>query len=62
MIVSADYEYNVERTIWQELQRKKLSYETLLKRNAKKLHHVALKKDQKMMDEYAMRAKRSSAF
>jgi flagellar FliJ protein len=62
VIFTAEYEHKKEREIWQELQRKKLSYETLLKRNTKRAHHVALKVDQKMMDEYAMRAKRSRAF
>jgi len=58
IIVLAQYKVKTEREIWQEAQRKKLSYEVLLKRKRKTAHHQALKVDQKMMDEYAMRAKR----
>jgi flagellar protein FliJ len=61
VVISAEYEHANACKIWQELQRKKLSYEILLARKSKKAHHTALKIDQKMMDEYAMRAKRSRA-
>jgi flagellar FliJ protein len=61
IIVSAQYQVRKEREIWQEAQRKKLSYEVLIKRKSKKEHHLALKTDQKMMDEYAIRTKRSRA-
>ena len=58
VIVSTEYQFTKARKVWQEAQRKKLSYEVLLKRKSKKEHHIALKLDQKMMDEYAMRTAR----
>lgn len=58
VIVNARYLVEKERELWQEAQRKKLSYEVLIKRQEKKAHQQAQRKDQKMMDEYAMRAKR----
>lgn len=61
VIISAQYQVQKEREVWQEAQRKKLSYEVLVKRAQKKEHQKALKKEQKMMDEYAMRSKRGLA-
>lgn len=58
VIVNARYQVERQRELWQEVQRKKLSYEVLIKRQEKKVHLQAQRKDQKMMDEYAMRAKR----
>ncbi len=57
VIVNARYQVEKERELWQEVQRKKLSYEVLIKRQEKKAHQQAQRKDQKMMDEYALRAK-----
>jgi flagellar FliJ protein len=48
-----------KRELWQESQRKKLSYEVLLKRSASQANKAELKKDQKMMDEFAMRISRT---
>ncbi len=48
----------VQRQLWQESQRKKLSYEVLSQRTTKRELKVEQKKDQKMMDEFAMRAGR----
>ena len=45
----------VQRQLWQESQRKKLSYEVLSQRNNKHELKVEQKKDQKMMDEFALR-------
>ena len=45
-----------QRELWQESQRKKLSYEVLSKRSDKQALKVEQKKDQKMMDEFAMRS------
>jgi flagellar protein FliJ len=59
LIVGAQYQHDKQREIWQQAQRKKLSYEVLLKRTKKKAHLLATKKDQKMTDEYATRAKRA---
>ncbi len=61
VVISAEYQHANACKFWQELQRKKLSYEILLARKSKKAHHTALKLDQKVMDEYAIRAKRSRA-
>lgn len=47
-----------QRNIWQETQRKKLSYEVLAKRSDSREQKVQLKKDQNMMDEFAMRVSR----
>lgn len=58
VIVSAEYESNKMREVLQAAQRKKMSYETLIKRAEKKAMKQANKQDQKMMDEFAMRAKR----
>lgn len=48
-----------QREIWQESQRKKLSYDVLAKRSDQRQHKLQLKKDQNMMDEYAMRLGRA---
>lgn len=50
---------NYKREHWQECQRKKLSYEVLLQRSDKLAVKVEQKKDQKMMDEFAMRMSRA---
>lgn len=49
----------VQRQLWQESQRKKLSYEVLSHRSDKRELKVEQKKDQKMMDEFAMRISRT---
>jgi flagellar protein FliJ len=45
----------IQRQLWQESQRKKLSYEVLSQRTNKHELKVEQKKDQKMMDEFSMR-------
>jgi flagellar protein FliJ len=47
-----------QRELWQESQRKKLSYDVLAKRSDHRQQKVQLKKDQHMMDEFAMRVAR----
>jgi len=47
-----------QRDIWQESQRRKLSYAVLAKRSDNREQKVQLKKDQNMMDEFAMRVSR----
>jgi flagellar protein FliJ len=47
-----------QRDIWQESQRKKLSYDVLAKRSDNREQKLQLKKDQNMMDEFAMRVSR----
>ncbi len=49
----------IQRQLWQESQRKKLSYEVLSQRSDKRELKVEQKKDQKMMDEFAMRISRT---
>ena len=49
----------VQRELWQESQRKKLSYEVLSQRSDKRAHKIEQKKDQKMMDEFATRTSRT---
>ena len=60
IVRSAKYQVTMQRQLWQECQRKKLSYEVLATRNGQRLQKVELKKDQKAMDEFAMRASRKS--
>lgn len=49
----------VHRELWQESQKKKLSYDVLIHRSDKRAHQVEQKKDQKMMDEFATRISRT---
>jgi len=55
----ANQQVKVQKQLWQESQRKKLSYEVLSDRTDKRVHKVEQKKDQKMMDEFAMRITRT---
>lgn len=57
LVAHAELSLQVQREKWQEAQRKKLSYEVLVSRSESKAHKLELKRDQKMMDEYAMRSK-----
>lgn len=61
VVVSARYECDNMRKALQMTQRKKMSYEVLIKRAEKKAVAKANKQDQKMMDEFAMRAKRTNS-
>jgi flagellar FliJ protein len=58
MVEFAKRQEKVQRQLWQESQRKKLSYEVLSQRTTKRELKAEQKKDQKMMDEFAMRAGR----
>ncbi|HWU34306.1 MAG TPA: flagellar export protein FliJ [Methylovorus sp.] len=49
---------SAQRIVWQECQKKKLSYEVLAERSEKKAHQQEQKRDQKLMDEHAMRSSR----
>lgn len=51
----------VQRQLWQESQRKKLSYEVLSQRSDKRELKVEQIRDQKMMDEFAMRISRTKS-
>jgi flagellar protein FliJ len=61
VIISAQYESDKMHEILQVAQRKKMSFEVLIKRAEKKAMKIASKRDQKMMDEFAMRAKRGGS-
>ncbi len=61
LVAHAELSLQVQREKWQEAQRKKLSYEVLVSRSESKAHKLELKRDQKMMDEYAMRSKSKQA-
>ena len=58
VVEMANRQVKVHRQLWQESQRKKLSYDVLLQRSDKREHKIEQKKDQKMMDEFAMRISR----
>ncbi len=58
MLVSAQHHVLVQKKRWKESQRKKLSYDVLEQRDVEKQTKVANKKEQLMMDEFAMRATR----
>jgi flagellar FliJ protein len=55
----ANQQVKVQKQLWQESQRKKMSYEVLSKRSVKRELKVEQKKDQKLMDEFAMRISRT---
>jgi flagellar protein FliJ len=55
----AKRQVQVRRGAWQETQRKKLSYGVLAQRSDKREQKVQQKKDQNMMDEFAMRVGRA---
>ncbi len=61
MVISAEYERDKKRAILQKAQQKKMSYEVLISRAEKKALLKANKREQKLMDEFAMRAKRKHA-
>lgn len=58
VVAFAKMQVKLKRDLWQESQRKKLSYEVLLKRSDKQAQKVEQKKDQKVMDEFAVRMSR----
>ena len=57
VIISAQYERDRMREALLAAQRKKMSYEVLIKRAKNKAMKIESKRDQKMMDEFAMRSK-----
>ena len=59
VVVSAQYESDKVREVLQAAQRKKMSYEVLIKRAEKEAMALANKRDQKMMDEFAARSARN---
>lgn len=59
VVAYAQRQVEVHRALWQESQRKKLSYDVLITRSEKKIIKVEQKRDQKMMDEFATRMTRT---
>lgn len=55
ILANCQREVDFHRKCWQESERKKLSYGVLVSNSNKKAQHLALKKDQKLMDEHAAR-------
>ena len=58
VVAMTDTQVKIKRQLWQESQRKKLSYNVLSTRADMREFKVEQKKDQKMMDEFAMRISR----
>ncbi len=59
VVEMTEQQVTIQRQLWQESQRKKLSYEVLSHRSDIRELKVEQKKDQKMMDEFAMRISRN---
>jgi flagellar protein FliJ len=59
VVTFAKQQVKVHRELWQESQRKKLSYDVLIDRSDKRELKVEQKKDQKMTDEFATRISRT---
>ncbi|MET0982735.1 MAG: flagellar export protein FliJ [Telluria sp.] len=60
VVKHAKYKSELEKTSWQESERKRLSYRTLTERAAAEALRVDNKRDQKMMDDHAARTVRRS--
>ena len=56
----AKYKSELERSAWQESERKRLSYRTLNDRAAAEALKIENKRDQKMMDDHAARTVRAN--
>jgi flagellar FliJ protein len=56
----AKYKSELEKTSWQESERKRLSYRTLNERAAAEALRIENKRDQKMMDDHAARTVRNA--
>lgn len=54
----ANYKSELEKTAWQDSERKRLSYRTLNERAAAEALKIENKRDQKMMDDHAARTVR----
>ncbi len=53
--------HQLRKQEWQESQKKKMSYDVLIDRADKRENAIELKRDQKMMDEHAMRVSRNQS-
>ena len=58
VVKHAQYKSELEKTSWQESERKRLSYRTLTERAAAEALKIENKRDQKMMDDHAARTAR----
>jgi flagellar FliJ protein len=61
MVIVAKYERDKKREALQKAQQKKMSFEVLISRAEKKALRTASKREQKLMDEFAMRVKSKHA-
>ena len=60
VVKHAKYKSDLEKSAWQESERKRLSYRTLNDRAAAEALKVENKRDQKMMDDHAARTVRAN--
>jgi flagellar FliJ protein len=60
VVKHAKYKSELEKTAWQESERKRLSYRTLNDRAALEALKIENKRDQKMMDDHAARTVRTT--
>ena len=60
VVKHAKYKSDLEKTAWQESERKRLSYRTLNDRAAAEALKIESKRDQKMMDDHAARTVRTN--
>ena len=60
VVKHAKYKSDLEKTAWQESERKRLSYRTLNDRAAAEALKIENKRDQKMMDDHAARTVRTN--
>ena len=60
VVKHAKYKSELEKTAWQESERKRLSYRTLNDRAAADALRIENKRDQKMMDDHAARTVRTN--
>lgn len=56
LIQDAEYKVDIARKQWQEIEKKRLSYQTLMDRNGLLALKKEAKKDQKQTDEHATRS------
>lgn len=59
VVASAKRLVQNKRELWQETQRKKLSYEVLMQRSDKQAYYAEQKRDQKTMDDFSARISRT---
>ena len=56
LIIDAEYKVQAAKNHWQEIERKRLSYNTIINRDAEETAKKENKRDQKQTDEHANRA------